>query len=63
MSSRPGPAATRARCGGAVSGRDDLRLPVALALVYIFPFVIAIATSFKTEPDATADPLALVPTR
>ena len=33
----------------------------ALAVVYIFPFVIAIATSFKTEPDATANPLALVP--
>jgi len=34
---------------------------LALAVVYIFPFVIAIATSFKTEPDATANPLALVP--
>jgi multiple sugar transport system permease protein len=32
-----------------------------VAVVYIFPFVIAIATSFKTEPDATANPLALVP--
>ena len=34
---------------------------LALAVVYIFPFVIAIVTSFKTEPDATANPLALVP--
>jgi multiple sugar transport system permease protein len=34
---------------------------LAVAVVYIFPFVIAIATSFKTEPDATANPLALVP--
>ena len=34
---------------------------LALAVVYIFPFVISIATSFKTEPDATANPLALVP--
>jgi multiple sugar transport system permease protein len=34
---------------------------VSLAIVYIFPFVISIATSFKTEPDATANPLALVP--
>ena len=34
---------------------------LSLAVVYIFPFVIAIATSFKTEPDATANPLALVP--
>ena len=34
---------------------------IALAIVYIFPFVIAIVTSFKTEPNATADPLSLVP--
>jgi multiple sugar transport system permease protein len=34
---------------------------VVLAVVYIFPFVIAVVTSFKTEPDATANPLALVP--
>ncbi|HEX4678698.1 MAG TPA: carbohydrate ABC transporter permease [Gaiellaceae bacterium] len=33
----------------------------ALAVVYIFPFVIAIVTSFKTEPDATANPLSLAP--
>src|SRR5215467_5558253 len=32
-----------------------------LALVYIFPFLIAIITSFKTEPDATNHPLALIP--
>jgi multiple sugar transport system permease protein len=34
---------------------------VAVAIVYIFPFVIAIVTSFKTEPNATADPLSLWP--
>jgi multiple sugar transport system permease protein len=34
---------------------------VGIAIVYIFPFVLAIATSFKTEPNATADPLALIP--
>ena len=33
----------------------------ALAVVYIFPFLISIATSFKTEPNATANPLSLVP--
>jgi len=32
-----------------------------IALVYIFPFVIAIVTSFKTEPDATNHPLSLIP--
>jgi multiple sugar transport system permease protein len=34
---------------------------LALAVIYLFPFVIAIATSFKTDPDATANPLSLVP--
>jgi multiple sugar transport system permease protein len=34
---------------------------LALAVVYIFPFLIAVVTSFKTEPDATANPLGLAP--
>jgi multiple sugar transport system permease protein len=34
---------------------------IVLALVYIFPFLIAVATSFKTEPNATASPLSLAP--
>ena len=34
---------------------------IAVAIVYICPFVIAVVTSFKTEPNATADPLSLVP--
>lgn len=37
-------------------------LLVALALAYIFPFLVQLATSFKTEPDAAANPLSLVPT-
>ena len=36
-------------------------LLVLLALVYIMPFAIQIATSFKTDPDAAASPLSLVP--
>ena len=34
---------------------------ILLAIAYIFPFLVNIATSFKTEPDAAADPLSLVP--
>lgn len=34
---------------------------ILVAAVYIFPFLIQIATSFKTDPDATANPLSLVP--
>jgi multiple sugar transport system permease protein len=36
-------------------------LLVAVAVLYIFPFLIEIATSFKTEPDAAANPLSLIP--
>ncbi|MDR2320151.1 carbohydrate ABC transporter permease [Microbacterium sp. NPDC089698] len=36
-------------------------LLIALALVYIYPFLIQVATSFKTDPDAAANPLAIVP--
>ncbi len=36
-------------------------LLVFFALMYIFPFIIQLVTSFKTEPDAAAHPLGLVP--
>jgi multiple sugar transport system permease protein len=35
---------------------------VILAVVYIMPFLIAIATSFKTDADATAHAVSLIPT-
>jgi multiple sugar transport system permease protein len=38
-----------------------LALLVALAVVYLFPFVIQLATSFKTDPDAAANPLSPIP--
>jgi multiple sugar transport system permease protein len=34
---------------------------VVLAVLYILPFLIDIATSFKTEADAASDPISLVP--
>lgn len=36
-------------------------LLIALAVVYIMPFLIQIATSFKTDADATANPVSLIP--
>lgn len=36
-------------------------LLLALALVYIFPFLINVATSFKTNAEATSNPLGLIP--
>ena len=44
--------------------RSDLVLYavlVALAVLYIFPFLIDVATSFKTEAEAADDPLSLIP--
>nr|WP_242682350.1 carbohydrate ABC transporter permease [Herbiconiux sp. SYSU D00978] len=34
---------------------------VALALIYIYPFLISIASSFKTDAEATQNALALLP--
>jgi multiple sugar transport system permease protein len=34
---------------------------IALAALYIFPFLVSIATSFKTEPEAASSPLSLIP--
>jgi len=50
-------AVRRRRMGSAVT----YSFLLAIAVVYIFPFIIAIATSFKTEPDSIANPLSLAP--
>jgi multiple sugar transport system permease protein len=34
---------------------------VLLAVVYIFPFLVDVATSFKTEPEAASSPISLIP--
>nr|WP_083701539.1 carbohydrate ABC transporter permease [Tersicoccus sp. Bi-70] len=34
---------------------------IALAVVYVFPFLVQVASSFKTDDDATANALSLVP--
>ena len=34
---------------------------IILALVYIYPFVIAVSGSFKTDAEANADPMSLIP--
>ncbi|WP_411721293.1 carbohydrate ABC transporter permease [Mycetocola sp.] len=45
-----------------IAGRSFLyALLVALAIVYIFPFLIQVATSFKTDAEAAVNPLSLIP--
>jgi multiple sugar transport system permease protein len=34
---------------------------IIIAIIYIFPFLINVATAFKTDPEATANPLSLFP--
>lgn len=61
--SRPEPRARRRRVHDRRQWGQALlyALLVVLAVFYIFPFLVQVATSFKTEPDAAADPLSLIP--
>jgi multiple sugar transport system permease protein len=34
---------------------------IAFAVIYIYPFLVAVSSSFKTDGDATANPLSLIP--
>lgn len=36
-------------------------LLVVLALIYIYPFLVQVATSFKTDAEASTDPVSLIP--
>jgi multiple sugar transport system permease protein len=47
--------------GGLIAQIITYVLLAAVAILYIFPFLIDVATSFKTEPDAAANPLSLIP--
>ncbi|NIZ92217.1 carbohydrate ABC transporter permease [Kineococcus rubinsiae] len=44
-----------------VGGLVAYAVLVVLAVVYVFPFLIQVANAFKTDGDATADPLDLLP--
>jgi multiple sugar transport system permease protein len=54
----PSPRARRGRRSVQVLGYLVLTL---FAIVYVYPFLIEIATSFKTDTDATNHPLSLLP--
>ncbi|HQX35734.1 MAG TPA: carbohydrate ABC transporter permease [Microbacteriaceae bacterium] len=36
---------------------------IAIAIVYIYPFLVQVATSFKTDAEATANPVSLIPSQ
>ena len=53
---------TRVWTGRAITGQIALYAALLLlALIYIYPFFVQVATSFKSDVEATADPLSLVP--
>jgi multiple sugar transport system permease protein len=59
---QPLPQRTRTWTGKAIAGQVVLYATLAvLALIYIYPFLVQVATSFKTEAEATADPISLIP--
>jgi multiple sugar transport system permease protein len=56
------PKRTRRWTGRALTGQILLyAMLVLLALIYIYPFLVQVATSFKTEAEAATDPIGLVP--
>ena len=58
----PAPSGTSSRRRVPAAGKAAAyTLLVLVAAVFIYPFLIQLATSFKTDPDAVAHPLSLVP--
>lgn len=56
------PPAARPRQPGTLAWQIALyALLIALALVYIYPFLVQVATSFKTDAEAAVDPVSLIP--
>jgi len=47
---------------GSIAGQALLyAMLAALAIVYIYPFLVQVATSFKTEQEAASNPISLLP--
>jgi multiple sugar transport system permease protein len=54
---------TRRRSGRFIAGQVLLyAILIVLAIIYIYPFLVQVSTSFKTDAEASADPISLIPT-
>ncbi|MFE4949461.1 carbohydrate ABC transporter permease [Leifsonia sp. NPDC056665] len=60
--SAPRPVRRRRRTTGSIAATSvSYAILAVLAVVYIMPFLIQLATSFKTDADASANPVSLIP--
>jgi multiple sugar transport system permease protein len=59
--SKPPRRRVRRSAGRTVSLIATYGVLIVLAVVYIYPFLISVSSSFKTDADATQNPLSLVP--
>lgn len=60
---QPAPPRRRSLTVKSVGGQVLLyAILLVLAIIYIYPFLVQVATSFKTDAEATADPISLIPT-
>ncbi|UAJ79082.1 carbohydrate ABC transporter permease [Leifsonia sp. ZF2019] len=60
-SARPARPPRRHSTGTIAATSVSYAILIVLAVVYILPFLIQVATSFKTDADATAHPVSLIP--
>jgi multiple sugar transport system permease protein len=61
-SAAPAPRRRRRVTTGSLIGQILLYVMlVVLAIIYIYPFLVEVGTSFKTEQDAALDPVSLLP--
>lgn len=58
---RPAPTRQRGPARSLVWQIALYALLIAVALVYIYPFLVQVATSFKTDAEAAVDPVSLIP--
>jgi multiple sugar transport system permease protein len=58
----PAPRVRRSGRAGLIWGQVLLYvILIVLALIYIYPFLVQVATSFKTDAEAASDPIGLIP--
>jgi multiple sugar transport system permease protein len=62
VAEREGEAVNRARSSGSILGRSIVyAVLVVIAIIYIYPFIIDVSTSFKSEAEAASNPLGIIP--